>query len=329
MSLNQRAHLVKKLKKTEYIPIRNGFGKGLVELGRKNKNIIALCADLKDSTRCEEFANKFPTRYIECGVAEQNMASIAAGMALMGKIPFIASYAMFSPGRNWEQIRTTIAYNNVNVKIIGAHAGISVGPDGATHQALEDVALMRTMPGMTVIVPCDSEEARKATISIGKTKEPSYLRLAREKTGVVTTLQTPFIIGKAEVFWNASKPVCAIIANGPLVYEALLAAQTLEQQHIPVIVINNHTVKPIDIKTIVDSAKKCGAIVTAEEHQLMGGMGSAVAEVIAQKYPVPIELVGVHDHFGESGPPDKLMQKFGLTSRDIVRAVKKVLLRKK
>ncbi len=329
MPLNSRIHLVKNLNNPEYVPIRNGFGKGLVELGKKNQEIVVLCADLKESTRCEEFANKFPTRYIECGVAEQNMVSIAAGMALMGKIPFTASYAMFSPGRNWEQIRTTIAYNKVNVKIIGAHAGISVGPDGATHQALEDVAIMRAMPGMTVIVPCDAEEARKATITIGKTKEPSYLRLAREKTAVVTTLQTPFSIGKAEVLWNDSKPVCAIIANGPLVYEALLAAKTLKKQQIPVLVINNHTVKPLDAITIVNAAKKCGAIVTAEEHQIMGGMGSAVAEVIAQKYPVPIEFVGVKDHFGESGPPDKLMKKFGLTSKDIIRAVKKVVLRKK
>lgn len=329
MSNNPAAKLVKNIKKPEHIAIRDGFGKGLVELGKKNKNIVVLSADLKESTRAEEFANRFPKQYIECGVAEQNMASIAAGMALMGKIPFIASYAMFSPGRNWEQIRTTIAYNNANVKIIGAHAGISVGPDGATHQALEDVALMRTMPNMTVIVPCDSEEARKATIAIGKTKNPSYLRLAREKTAVLTKQQTPFAIGKAEVLLTNKKPVCAIIANGPLVYEALLAAKELEKKKTQVMVINNHTVKPIDVKTVVHAAKKCGAIITAEEHQIMGGMGSAVAEVLAQEYPVPIEFVGVRDHFGESGLPKELMQKFGLTSKDIIRAVKNVVRRKK
>ncbi len=327
MPINSHLKLVKNLDTPTQKPIRDGFGNALVELGPK-KDVVVLCADLKESTRCEWFSKQFPKQFIESGVAEQNMASIGAGLALMGKIPFIASYAMFSPGRNWEQIRTTIAYNNVPVKIIGSHAGISVGPDGATHQALEDVAIMRTMPNMTVVVPCDTEEARKAAHALYQYNSPCYLRLAREKTAVITTAQTPFTIGKAEVLWTSKKPVCTIIANGPIVYEALVAARALEKKKIQVMVLNNHTVKPIDTATIVRAAKICGAVVTAEEHQIMGGMGSAVAEVLAQKHPVPIEFIGVHDCFGESGMPRELMQKFKLTHKDITLAVQRVIRRK-
>ena len=317
--------LAQDLDKIEKVPIRDGYGKGLVIAGEKNKNVVVLCADLTESTRSLWFQQKFPDRFVQVGVAEQNMASVAAGMAVMGKISFISSYAMFSPGRNWEQIRTTIAYNAANVKIGGAHAGISVGPDGATHQALEDVAIMRALPTMTVLVPCDAIEARKATTAAAELVGPVYLRFAREKTPVMTKEETPFQIGKAEVYWNNESAEVAIIANGPMVYEALLAARALEKEKIPVMVINNHTVKPLDKKTILDAAKRCGAVVTAEEHQAHSGMGSAVAEYLAQTYPVPIKFIGVQDRFGESGAPGELMQKFGLTSKEIMQAVKDVI----
>lgn len=254
------------------------------------------------------------------GVAEQNMATVAAGMALAGKIPFISSYAMFSPGRNWEQIRTTICYNDVPVKIAGAHAGISVGPDGATHQALEDIAIMRALPNMTVFVPCDAIEAKKATVAAARDRGPCYLRFAREKTPVITTEETPFTAGKAEVFRDGDD--AAIIACGPMVYEALVAAAQLEKEGLNVAVLNCHTIKPIDEKTILDYANKCRAIVTAEEHQSHSGLGGAVCELLAATNPVPIVRVGVHDQFGESGPPEDLLVKFNLKAVDIVAAVR-------
>lgn len=314
----------------EQEPTRFGFGKGLVLAGKENKNVVALCADLTDSTKISDFKKEFPERFIETGIAEQHMASLASGLAAAGKIPFIASYAMFSPGRNWEQVRTTICYNNVNVKIAGAHAGVSVGPDGATHQAIEDIAITRVIPNMKVLVPCDSIETKKATLAAGRIKGPVYVRFAREKTPIFTTEETPFEIGKAEIFWDPKeKPDVSIIACGPLVYKALLAAKELEKESIKTRVINNHTIKPMDEETIIQAAKDAGAVVTIEEHQAAGGMGSAVCEILAQEYPVPVELVGVKDRFGESGEPEELLKAFGLTEKEIIEAVKKVIKRKK
>ena len=315
-------------KDIEMIPTRQGYGEGLVIAGDKDEQVVVLCADLTDSTRSVLFQEKFPLRFIEVGVAEQAMATIAAGMANYGKIPFISSYAAFSPGRNWEQIRTTIALNDVPVKIAGAHAGISVGPDGATHQQLEDIALMRAMPNMVVIAPADSVEARKATVEASKNGKPTYIRFAREKTPVFTTDKTPFKIGRAEVVWEAKDPQAAIIACGPLVYEALLAARELEKKGIEVLVVNSHTVKPLDEKEIVRAAKITGAVVTVEEHQITGGLGGAVAEALSRNYPVPMEFVGMPDCFGESGAPDELLTKYAMKSKNIVEATIKVVARK-
>ncbi|MBI2644193.1 MAG: transketolase family protein [Candidatus Wildermuthbacteria bacterium] len=325
---NSKAHLAEKIfeKDIEKIPTRNGYGEGLVEAGEKDKRILVLCADLSESTRSEYFQKKFPERFVEVGVAEQNMASLAAGMALAGKVPFISSYAAFSPGRNNEQIRTTVALNNANVKIAGAHAGISVGPDGATHQALEDIALMRVLPNMRVIVPCDAIEAKKATVAAAAIEGPVYLRFAREKTPLFTTLQTPFQFGRAEIFLQGKD--ATIIACGPVLYEALLAAHLLEKQGVSVEVLNSHTVKPLDKKTILQSVSKTKAVVTVEEHQIAGGLGGAVAELLSRECPVPVECIGVQDRFGESGSPDELMDAFGLTHPHIIKAVKKVLKRK-
>ena len=312
----------------ELVPFRNGYGDGLVIAGERDKNVVVLCADLKESTRSHLFADKFPERFFELGVAEQNMAAVASGLGISGKIPFMSSYAAFSPGRNWEQIRTTISYNDANVKIAGSHAGISVGPDGATHQAVEDIAITRVMANMTVIVPCDSNEAEKATEAAVKIWGPVYIRLAREKTPVITTKETPFTPGRAEVFWESKKPEVAIIACGTLVHSALVAAKELEDEGIGTIVVNNHTVKPMDEDTILRVAKKTGAVVSVEEHQFAGGMGSAVAEVLAKKHPTLQEFVGLQGVFGESGPPDKLLKKYGMDVADIKRAVKKAKKRK-
>lgn len=309
----------------ESTPTRDGYGKGLVTLG-KNKNVIALCCDLTDSTRVEWFKQRYPKQFIEVGVAEQNMAGLAAGLAMVGKIPFISSYATFSPGRNWDQVRVSICYNNLNVKIEGAHAGISVGPDGATHQALEDIAITRVLPNMTVIVPADAPQAEKATIASVSIKGPVYLRFGRSKVPVFTTTSTPFKIGKADIYREGSD--VSIIACGTMVYEALMAAEILAKERIHASVINCHTIKPLDVKTIIASARKTKAIVTAEEHQVHGGLGSAVAECIAQSYPVPMEFVGIRDTFGESGEPSELLEKYHCTRHDIVHAVKKVMRRK-
>jgi transketolase len=328
--LNPEAKLNDKLfdKDAEQKPTRDGYGTGLVLAAEANASVVALCADLMDSTRVEAFAKKFPERYVEIGVAEQNMAALAAGMAVTGKIPFIASYATFSPGRNWEQIRTTIAYNNANVKIAGHHAGISVGPDGATHQATEDIAIMRALPNMMVIVPCDAVEAEKATIAAAQIVSPIYLRFQREKTPVMTTAGTPFIPGKAEIFWQSKKPEVLIIGCGGLVFNALAAARELEKEKIGAIVLNCHTIKPLDEKKIVELAKKCGAVVTVEEHQVQGGLGGAVAETLAKHEPTPIEFIGMQNTFGESGPPDKLIEKYGMGVEAILKAAKKAMRRK-
>ncbi len=317
--------------KIEQKPIREGFGIGLLKAGEQDKNVVALCADLTESTRVILFKEKFPDRFVEIGVAEQNMASVASGMAAMGKVPFITSYAMFSPGRNWEQIRTTICYNEANVKIAGSHAGVSVGPDGATHQAIEDIAIMRPIANMTVLVPCDMIEAEKATLAAARMQGAVYIRLAREKTPVLTTSNTPFAIGKAQIFWNepeGTKPDVSLIACGSLVHNALLAAAQLESEGIKVRLINNVSVKPMDEVIIIEAAKDAGAAVTIEEHQVAGGMGSAVAEVLAQNHPVPIEFIGVQNHFGESGEPNELIEYFGMGVSHIIEAAKKVIKRK-
>ncbi|MBU2263342.1 transketolase family protein [Patescibacteria group bacterium] len=316
-------------KDVEQEPLRFGFGEGLLRAGEEDENVVALCADLTDSTKVSTFSKKFPERFIEMGISEQSMASVAAGLAAVGKVPFIASYAMFSPGRNWEQIRTTICYNDSNVKIAGAHAGVSVGPDGGTHQAIEDIAITRVIPRMTVIVPCDSIESKKATYQAAKIKGPMYLRFAREATPIITTKDSPFEIGKANVLWESKNPQVAIIACGPLVYNSLIAAKELAEEGIEAIVVNNHTIKPIDEKTISEVAKKAGAVITVEEHQIHGGMGSAVAEVLGKNYPVPMEFIGVQDKFGESGQPEELIEHFGMGIKHIKEAVKKVLKRKK
>ncbi len=316
-------------KEVEQIPTRNGYGEALLELGASNENVVVLTGDLAESTRVLEFAKKFPDRFIECGVAEQNMMGIAAGMAACGKIPFISSYAVFSPGRSWDQARVSVAYSNLSVKIAGAHTGVSVGPDGATHQALEDIAIMRVLPNMAVVVPCDSIETKKATLALAKREGPAYFRFAREKTPVVTTNETPFEVGKAEIFYQSNEPKVAIVACGPLVYQALVAAKELEAEGVGSVVVNNHTIKPIDKVTLMKVARDCGAVVTVEEHQVMGGMGSAVAEVLANNYPVPIEFIGMQDTFGESGEPEELLEKYKMSVGEIKAAVKRVMERKR
>ena len=312
----------------EQVPIRKGFGEGLLVAAENDEKIVGLCADLTESTQMHLFKNKFPERFVEIGVAEQNLATVASGMAAMGKIPFITSYAMFSPGRNWEQIRTTICYNNRNVKIAGSHAGVSVGPDGGTHQAIEDIALMRVIPRMVVLVPCDAIEAKKATIAAAKMEGPVYIRLAREKTPVITTELSPFEIGKAQIFFGAKEGTghkIGIIASGALVYQALKVAQDLEEEGISVSVMNLATIKPMDEDAIINLAKSMGKILTIEEHQVAGGMGSAVAEVLARRNPVPMEFIGVEDKFGQSGTPDELLGHYGMGIKTIIEKAKKLL----
>lgn len=318
------------LARVEQKPTRAGYGTGLCAAGEADARVVALCADLTESTQMHLFRNKFPDRFVEIGIGEQNLASVAAGLAAMGKIPFISSYAMFSPGRNWEQIRTTICYNAQPVKIAGSHAGVSVGPDGATHQAIEDIAIMRILPTMTVLVPCDAIEAHKATIAAASYPSPVYLRFHREKTPIITTSETPFEIGKAQVFFDSGeKPDVALIACGPLVHNALLVAHALKENGTNVRVLNVATVKPLDETSILDAARDAGAIVTIEEHQVYGGLGSAVAELLALHNPVPIEYIGVHDRFGESGEPNELIEQFGMGVSHIKDAVHKVIQRKK
>jgi transketolase len=341
--LNPDLHLNKKLfdAAVELKSLRKGFGEGLVKAAEINKQVVALCADLTESVQMTTFKQRFPDRFIEMGVAEQNLATVASGMAAMGKIPFIGSFAIFSPGRNWEQIRTTIAYNNRPVKIAGSHAGLSASADGGSHQALEDIALMRVLPRMVVLSPCDAIEARKATIAAAKTDQPTYIRLTRNDTPVITTDETPFEIGKASIVFKSKeqkvnskkesheKLDVGIIATGALLYKALKVAKHLDEQGKKVAVLNLSTIKPLDEDAIIRLAHESGAIVTVEEHQVVGGMGSAVAECLAKHFPVPIEFIGVHDQFGQSGTPEELAAHYGLNEKDIYTAVQKVLLRKK
>jgi len=317
-------------KDIEQAPIRKGYGEGLVQAGEEDHNVVALCADLTESTQMHLFKNKFPERFVEMGISEQSMASVASGMAAMGKVPFFSSYAMFSPGRNWEQIRTTICYNDVNAKVVGSHAGISVGPDGGTHQAIEDIGLMRMIPRITVIAPCDSVEAKKATLAAAKYVGPVYIRLAREATPIITTEETPFAIGKAQLFLAPQDGVQAkvgIIATGSLVYNALMAAKQLESEGVPVKMLNLTTVKPLDEDAVLALATETGAIVTVEEHQRKGGMGSEVAEYLARTRPTKQEFIGVDDQFGQSGTTDELLNHYGMSVADIVAAAKRVMAR--
>jgi transketolase len=303
-------------------PIRAGFGRGLLEAGRRDENVVAACADLTDSTKMNQFAEAFPDRFIEIGVAEQNLVTVGAGLAAMDKIPFVSSYAAFSPGRNWEQIRTTVCLNDRPVKIIGSHAGLYTGADGATHQMLEDLALMRALPNMVVLAPCDAMEAEKATLAMAVDKRPNYMRVTREATPMFTNHHTPFEIGKAQVFEPGQD--VTIVATGTMTYPALVAAQHLFKEGIDAEVVHCATIKPLDAVTIIKSAKKTGAVVTVEEHQINGGLGSAVAELLGEHHPVPLKRVGVKDRFGESGTPEQLLDHFGLTYKHIMAAAQEV-----
>lgn len=309
------------------VPSRNGYGEGLVEAGKRDNNIVALSADLTESTRTLAFAEAFPDRFVQVGITEQNMASVASGMSAMGKIPFIASYAMFSPGRNWEQIRTTIAYNNSNVKVIGAHAGVSVGPDGATHQAIEDIALMRVIPNMIVIAPADVHEARKATLAAAKHEGPVYIRVGRSNTPVVTTPETPFEIGKAQVMYTSEgslEKTVGIVVTGTLLFNAIKAAQELEAKGFGATVLHLPTIKPLDKEALLTLAREHKGLVTVEEHQRAGGMGSAVSEYLSEVNPITIMRVGVDDQFGQSGEPDELIEHYGMGISGIVKAAEAI-----
>ncbi|NTV44557.1 MAG: transketolase family protein [Candidatus Yonathbacteria bacterium] len=309
------------------VPTRFGFGEGLVQAGKKDARVVALCADLTASTKMDAFAKEFPGRFVEMGIAEQSMASVASGLAAMGKIPFCASYAMFSPGRNWEQIRTTVCYNESNVKIVGAHGGVSVGPDGGTHQAIEDIALTRVIPNMTVIVPCDVHEARKATLAAATYNGPVYLRLTREPTPVMTTEDTPFAMGKAQIMYEPKKGLkktIGIIAAGPIMYEALVAAKELGEEGIGVSVMNLSTIKPLDGEAVRAFSEAHDALITLEEHQIAGGLGSAVAEYLAEVHPTHIVRIGVKDLFGQSGTQEELLKHYGMDRESIKEEIKKL-----
>jgi len=302
---------------------REGFGLGLLELGEKNPNVVALSADLSESTKAEEFAKKYPTRYFECGVAEQNMVAIAAGLGVSGKIPFVCSYSVFSPGKAWETIRTTVVYNQSNVKIAGHHSGIMTGPDGATHQATEDISSVRSWPGIQIFSPCDAIQAQKATLKAAEIIDPVYLRFSREKTPVITTDQTPF--EDIQVFWKSENPKAVIFATGHLTHQALLAAKELETEGINVLVANVAVIKPLNEQKVTELAKQTGAVITVEDHQIAGGLGGAIAEVLAKNEPKPMEFIGLKDTFAQSGKWLELMVKYGLDSNSIKQAVKKVL----
>lgn len=306
---------------------RDGYGQGLVELGKKDERVVVLCADLSESTRSQLFQKAFPERYIEMGVAEQNLITVGAGLAAVGKVPYMASYAAFSPGRCWEQIRTTFGYNHLHGIVAGAHAGVSVGPDGATHQAVEDIATMRTIASCTVLVPSDSVRAKQATMATMTEPHLWYIRFGRDKYPVFTTEQTPFVAGQAQVFYTGND--VTVLACGPLVYEALLAAHELEAQGIGVEVIDVTTVKPLDEHTIVQSVQKTGAVVTAEEATVIGGLGGAVAELLGRTCPAPMEFIGMQDRYGESGTADELLTKFHMKTVDIIEAIHRVIKRKR
>ncbi len=327
--LNPKLHLSSKVfdLDAKQKATRDGFGNALVELGSTNKDVVVLTADLSESTRTEEFEKKFKERFFEVGVAEQNMAAIAAGFAISGKIPFISSYAVFSPGKNWETIRTTIIYNRANVKIAGHHAGIITGADGSTHQATEDIAITRVFPGITIFVPCDAIEAKKATIEAANIKGPVYLRFSRDKTPIITTEKTPFDKNTPQVFWISENPKVTIFAAGYVLYYALLAAKILEQKQVNVIVVNLSTIKPANEKEIVALAKKTNRVVSVEDHQVMGGLGSMIAEVLAKNSPMPMGFVGLQDTFAESGSPKDLIKKYKIDELGIIEAVEKVMAR--
>ncbi len=308
--------------KVQMVASRDGYGEGLKNAGTANKNVVALCADLTESTRTNLFADLYPERFVQVGVAEQNMASVASGMAACGKIPFMASYAMFSPGRNWEQVRTTIAYNNANVKIIGSHAGVSVGPDGATHQALEDIALMRVLPNMIVLAPADVNEARKMTEWAAEHVSPIYMRLGREKTPVVTTPETPFLFGKAMPVFTPPTARVAILSTGTLLHNAYVAAQKLTDEGVPASVTHFGTIKPLDKEALLELAQNHEFIVTVEEHQVAGGFGSAVSEYLSEVHPIKILKVGVQDLYGQSGEPEELIKHYGMSADAIIARVK-------
>lgn len=326
---SKSAHLKRNTlaKDVDLIPTRDGYGLGLVEAGEKHEQVVVLTADLAESTRAQKFQEKFPERFIECGIQEQNMANVAVGLALNGKIPFVSTYAVFCPGRNWDQIRIAGCYNNANVKYAGAHTGISVGPDGATHQAMEDIALTRVLPNMTVLVPVDAEETRKIVHAAIEINGPVYFRFARAGTPAFTTDKTPFRVGKAVTFRDGKD--VAIIGAGPIVHSALVAADRLIEKGISCRVINSPSIKPLDGDAIEKAARECGAIVTVEEHQVMGGVGSAMVEYVAATFPVPMEFIGMHNSFGESGEPAELLKKYRMDADAIESAVRKVVKRKR
>jgi transketolase len=316
-------------KNVEQEPIRMGFGRGLLAAGEKNSNVVGLCADLTTSTQMNLFKNKFPNRFIQTGIAEQNQASVAAGLSMMGKIPFFSSYSMFSPGRNWEQIRTCICYNDAPAVVVGSHAGVSVGPDGGTHQAIEDIALMRILPRMNVICPCDSVEAEKVTMYAAEMGKAVFIRLAREKTPIMTTKETPFEFGKAQLWYgDADKADVALIGIGALLHKCLFVAEELKKEGVSAQVWNFATVKPLDEKMLLGVAKNVGAVVTVEEHQIAGGMGSAIAEFMSANAPTPIEFIGIKDMYGQTGQPDELLEHYEMGETHILSACKKVIARK-
>lgn len=308
--------------------IRDGFGDAIVEVAQRDARVVVVCADVTDSVRLSQFKERFPERYVEVGVAEQNMAGVAAGLALAGKIPFMVAYGTFSPGRNWEQIRTTIALSNLPVKIVGMHTGVSVGEDGATHQMLEDITLMRVLPNMHVEVPVDAEEVQKTVRSVVWNGKPTYIRCTRHATPLCTTSETPFTEGRAEYLWKSAVPRVAIIGAGPILCDALIVARALEAEGIGTSVLNVHSIKPMDIERVKEAAGIAGAVVSVEEHQILGGVGGTLAEIFAQNTPVPMEMVAVHDRFGQSGTPDELAREYRLTPDAIKEAVMRVLLRK-
>lgn len=329
--LNPKLKLNPKLfdEDVEVLPTRAGYGKGLLELGENNPNVVALCADLTESTHTHLFAEKFPERFIQTGIGEQNMAAMAAGLGVTGKIAFISSYATFSPGKNWETLRTTAVYNQANVKIAGHHSGTMTGPDGATHQATEDIAITRCWPDIEIYVPCDAIESKKATIASANTPLPVYLRYTRDKTPVITTEDTPFEVGKFQDFWTHDNPQATIFATGYMLYYALVAAKELEEEGFPTLVINVSTIKPLDEEGLMRFTGHTKAIVTVEDHQVMGGMGSAIAEVLAKTNPLPVEFIGLQNTFAESGAPKEILEKYGMDVKAIKAAVKKVIGRKK
>lgn len=328
--LNDKLKLNPKLfdEDVEVLPTRAGFGTGLLHLGEVNPNVVALCADLTESTQVNKFADKFPDRFFQVGVAEQNMAAVAAGLGVTGKVAFISSYATFSPGKNWETIRTTAVYNEANVKIAGHHSGIMTGPDGATHQATEDIAITRVWPIIQVYVPCDAVEAKKATIASADINTAVYLRYSRDKTPVITTEETPFEVGKMQDFWTHDNPEATIFATGYMVYYAMLAAKELEEEGFPTLVVNVATIKPLDMDGLLRFTGHSKAVVTVEDHQVTGGLGGAIAEALAKTNPLPIEFIGLQDTFAESGTPKEILEKYGMDVKAIKNAVKKVIQRK-